>query len=958
MITNLIRCLKLRAAKGRSVRAARGILPVFLTAVVCVTAVSCQREEKDMDNEAVRTKTTVNGVTKYELDNGLTVILEENSSSPVVAVNVWVKTGSACETDGEYGLAHVHEHMLFKGTEKRAVGEIARVIEGSGGDINAFTSFDETVYYVVIASRFQDTALDVLSDAMQNSTFDPEELKKELEVVVEEIRRGEDSPGRNLSEKLFSTAFKEHPYGRPIIGTIEGVRSFDRKRITDFYHKWYSPQNMVLVVVGDFDPKAIETKIDETFGKLKRWDIPACEIAPEPPQGGMRAFVLDKPVQEGYFSLAYHAPNAKGADVPAIDVLANILGGGESSRLYRDIKEEKGLTNNIYSYAFTPQREGIFAVGGSLDPAESKEALTEIIKEISRLKHEPVSDIELSKAKVNIESDAIYTKETMQGQAQKLGFFEVEAGDFRYEDEYLDKVRKVTAEDVMAAANKYLTVDNLTAGFLLPTGQVTITEEEIKTIAESASQQAAAETGGSAGATIVEEGKETLTEETIPLNPGALPKNAVTETAAATPAPQAAEPSEVKRYVLDNGIRVLFKRNPGVPLFAARAAFLGGLRYEDAKTQGTSNFVSRMLTRGTTTRSAAGIAEEIESLAGEVQGFSGRNSFGVTVESLGQNFPEALDIFADVLINPSFDSQEVERARREILADINREGDNLLRTTVNLFLESLYSEHPYKFNPLGTVDTVTEFDGNNLKAFYKKYARPENMVITVVGDVDENEALDAIKAKFGGMEKGKAPAHELKPVTFPEAVSERIEKKPEKAQTHIIMGFLAPSISDKDEYAFEVLNTVLSGQGGRLFLELRDKKSLAYTVTSFYTPGLEPGYFGVYIGTAPQKEQEAVSAIKEQLGLVLEKGITDDELERAQNYLVGSFEIGLQQNSSQAAKITFDELYGLGWDEYKRYPDEIYAVTKEDVLEAARKYIDLNKYTLVIVKPENGETQG
>jgi len=960
MIPNLIRYLKLYANPKRGFSGALRILPIILTAAVLVTAVSCKREEKNMDNEAVKTKTTVNGVMKFELENGLTVILEENHSSPVVAVNVWVKTGSACENEGEYGLAHVHEHMLFKGTEKRAVGEIARVIEGSGGDINAFTSFDETVYYVVIASRFQDTALDVLSDAMQNSTFDPNELEKELEVVVEEIRRGQDSPGRNLSEKLFSTMFQQHSYGRPIIGSEESVRSFDRKGITDFYHKWYSPQNMALIVVGDFDPEAIEAKIEETFGKLKKWDIPACDIAPEPEQTEMRAFVIDKPVQEGYFSLAYHAPNAKGEDVPALDVLANILGGGESSRLYRDIKEEKGLTNSIYSYAFTPKREGIFAIGGTLDPAESKEALSAIVEEVGRLKREPVSDLELSKAKVNIESDAIYTKETMQGQAQKLGYYEVEAGDFRYEDEYLDNVRKVTAEDVMAAANKYLNNSNMTAGFLLPTGQVTITADEIKSIAGEAEGRAAVEhIGGENSGADVEAGEEELTEEEFTVHgSGAAPNAAASAAPSPTAGPNTTAESDVKEYVLDNGVRVLIKRNPGIPLFAARAAFLGGLRYEDAKTQGMSNFASRMLTRGTDTRSAARIAQEIESIAGDVQGYSGRNSFGVTVESLSQNFPEAMDIFADVLLNPSFDQQEVERARREILAEINREGDNLLKTTVNLFLSTLYSEHPYKFNPLGTVETVTSFNGKDIRAFYKKYAHPENLVITVVGDVDEEKALAAIKEEFGGMKKGSAAVPTVAAPAPPEKISERVETKPEKAQTHIIMGFLAPSISDKDSYAFEVLNTVLSGQGGRLFLELRDKKSLAYTVTSFYTPGLEPGFFGVYIGTAPQKEAEAVSAIKEQLGLVLEKGITDDELKRAQNYLVGSFEIGLQQNSSQAAKITFDELYGLGWDEYKKYSEEIYAVTKEDVVEAARKYIDLDKYTLVIVKPDSNGNGG
>ena len=206
-------------------------------------------------------------ITQRKKDEEKKKILEENHASPVVAVNVWVKTGSACEEEGEYGLAHVHEHMLFKGTEKRKVGEIARVIESSGGDINAFTSFDETVYYVVIASRFIDIALDVLADAMQNSTFDPEELNKELEVVVEEIRRSEDSPSRNLTEKMFATTFTEHPYGRPVIGSEESVKSFTREGITDFYKKWYAPNNMVLVVVGDFETSEVMPKIEKLYNK-------------------------------------------------------------------------------------------------------------------------------------------------------------------------------------------------------------------------------------------------------------------------------------------------------------------------------------------------------------------------------------------------------------------------------------------------------------------------------------------------------------------------------------------------------------------------------------------------------------------------------------------------------------------------------------------------------------------
>ena len=800
-------------------------------------------------------------IEKYKLDNGLDVILEPNNSSPVVAVNVWVKTGSACESEGEYGLAHVHEHMLFKGTDSRAVGEIARTIEAGGGDINAFTSFDETVYYVVSASRFLESTLDILADVMQNSTFDKNELSKELEVVLEEIRRGEDSPGRVLSQKMFATAYTKHSYKRPIIGTKESVKSFTREGILNFYSKWYSPQNMVLVVVGDFDKEKIVSKIDSTFGKLIRKEIPECSIPKEPNQKELKIFVIEKDINEGYFSLAFHIPNAKHEDTPVLDIIGNIVGVGNSSRLFRNIKEEKGLVNSIYSYSFTPKHDGLFMVGGTVDPPKVLEAKGEIVKELYRLKYEPVSFEELNKAKVNIESDSIYAKETMQGQAQKLGFFEVEAGDFNYEKEYLNKIAEVTQEDIIRVANKYFINTNLTSGVLLPDASEKVNSDQIKS-------------------TLIESSK-TVEKELKDL--------------------ENVDGEDVKKYVLDNGIRVLIKENHSVPIFSARAVFLGGLRYENESNNGISNILSEMFTRGTKSRSAEDIAREIDSLAGEIDGFSGRNSLGVNIEALSKNFGQAMDIFADVILNPSFADIEIARAKKEITSAINRQEDNLVRKTINLFLENLYKVHPYRFNTLGRVNNIEAFTKKDLIDFYGSVIKPENLVISVVGNINQAEVLKIVKENFGSMKVGDFDPIKLNNEFKSEDIREVVEFENDKAQTHIILGFLGPDLMDEDLYAFEVLNSVLAGQGGRLFLELRDKKSLAYTVTSFLSPGIENGFFAVYIGTAPDKENEAVVAIKEQINLLLEKGISDSELERAQNYIVGNFEISLQQNSSQAS---------------------------------------------------------
>ena len=852
----------------------------------------------------------VGGVTKYSLENGMTVLLERNDSSPVVAVNVWVKTGSACEVEGEYGLAHVHEHMLFKGTGKRRVGEIAGIVEAGGGDINAFTSFDETVYYIVSAKRFLPMALDLLADVMENSAFDPAELEKELEVVQEEIRRGEDSPSRVLSQKLFSTAYSVHAYGRSIIGTKQSVGSFTRDGILDFYKKWYSPDNMILVVVGDFDPKEIKNAVAATFGKIKKRKTPACELPPEPEQNRTRTFVLGRDVSTGYFSFAFHTPSASHADTPVLDVISGILGTGDSSRLYRKLKEQNATVNDIYAYAYSLKENGLFIVGGVFDPEKVKKASREIIAEIELIKNEPVGAEELARAKTNIERDFIGTKETMQGQARKLGYFELETGDHGYERLYLERVRGVTPEDIVRVARKYLAGENLTAGVLLPKDKTKAVERDFKK------------------ALLFPDGTDRKEKKKV-------------STAQA----------EFGKYELSNGIRVLLKRNPAVPLFSVHAAFLGGLRYEDTGTNGISNFMAEMFTRGTSSRSAEDIAVQIEGLGGTVDGFSGKNSVGVTLSALSENFEGALDIFSDVILNPSFSDEEMERGRREILAALEKQQDNLTGKTVRNFLKTLFLKHPYRFNVLGTEENVSGFNPADILGFYERVIRPENMVISVAGDIDTEKTLGVLEKLFGSMKKGGFEKTRPPRESALSAARETVEFEKDKAQTHIIAGFHAPGFKSRDCYAFEVLNSVLSGQGGRLFIELRDKKSLAYAVTSFYVPGMEGGYFGVYIGTAPQKEKEALGAIKEQLQLVL-KGVGEQELERAKNYIVGSFEIGLQRNSAQASTVAFDELYGIGTYEYRKFPEKILAVTADDVARVARKYINPEAAAVAIVKPE------
>ncbi|MGH7961482.1 MAG: M16 family metallopeptidase, partial [Candidatus Binatia bacterium] len=268
----------------------------------------------------------------FTLDNGLRVIIQEDHFAPVVAIQIWVKAGSADETADVAGAAHVHEHMIFKGTAHRPVGAIAAEVESSGGQINAFTTADHTVYHVVLASRHFATGLDILADAIQHATFDRHELEKELQVVMEEWKRGEDSPTTRAATELFRLAYTLHPYGRPVIGYRETIEALNRERVLNFYQRWYHLTNMTLVIVGDVDRETTRQEVVRLFAPRGTMTLPVRPRVPEPPQQGLRLSIMDMNVEESYLYLGFHIPAAEHDDVFALDLLSYILGGGESSR--------------------------------------------------------------------------------------------------------------------------------------------------------------------------------------------------------------------------------------------------------------------------------------------------------------------------------------------------------------------------------------------------------------------------------------------------------------------------------------------------------------------------------------------------------------------------------------------------------------------------------------------------
>jgi zinc protease len=839
-------------------------------------------------------------------ESGLSVLARELHVAPVAEVQVWARVGSADERPGEEGLAHFHEHMLFKGTKRRGVGAIAAAVESAGGRINAYTSFDATVYHATVPRDALSQAVDVLADAVQNSVFDAREVAREVEVVLEEIRRSEDSPHHVLADAVFATAYRTHPYRAPILGTRASVAGITREKVEAFFRRWYAAESFAVVLVGDFRAEEAAALAADAFAGARRSGARR-ERPAEPPQHGVRSALLRRPFERACLELCWPAVPFAHPDAPLLDLLAFVLGEGESSRLAERVKERARLADRVEASCWTPLDPGIFGASADFD-AEKARALVEAVAcEVETLRHEPVSERELEKARVNFLATESFERESVAGIARKIGSFHAIAGDHRAEARYLDAVRRATPADLLRVAREWLREERATVAAVLPEDR-----------------EAALETEDLAGAVAA----------------GA----ARARRRFARPA-RAGRVSDVESYALESGARLHVVPRREVPVVALRAALLGGLLAETAATAGIGSFLASMWLRGTRARSAADLAREIEGLAADLDGFSGRNSTGLTFEATSDKLEPALDLFAEALLEPAFAPEEIEKERAEALAALARREDQLGARVFDLFAEAHYRAHPYRLPISGTAESLAKIDREALLAHHARLVDPRHLVVALVGDVDPDEAAASLARRLAALAPEAGAPWAPPPDEPPPDEPREAELRKGRAQAHLVVGFRGVSIDDADREALEVLTQILSGQGGRLFLELRDRRGLAYAVSAMNVEGVAPGFFAVYIATAPDKLEAARSGVVEQLERAREEPPAEDELERARRYLIGNFTIDQQRSAVRASHVSLDSLYGLGPDADRRYAERIAAVGRDDVLRAARRILHLSTAT-------------
>ncbi len=830
---------------------------------------------------------------RIKLSNGLNVLAIPHKQAPVVAIQGWIRFGSADESEATAGLAHLFEHLLFKGTERRPVGAIAHEIESLGGDLNAYTTYDHTVMHMTLGAKHLSQGLDILSDSLMNSVVDKDELVREREVVLEEIRRRNDMPSAIASDLLRERLFEGHPYARPVIGYSSVVAAMSREDILAAYRRYYNTNNIFLVISGDFDESKLAEECEKYFSKMKTGPRPDERPALNPLNKHHNGF-KHNPSPDSLLHFGWQGPVGAHDDTAALDAFALIIGQGDSSRLVRKLVHEEKLLREIGAGFWGPKESGSFQISMRGTAGASKKYKA-IVDGIDECLNAPLSEAELDKAKKNLLASATYSKETVDGMAQRFGYYESIASDWQGDLRYLEAVRRLSISDLERVRNEYINWDRAVAAGIVPKG------ESLPQFSPPKKIQAKAPT-------LSASAKKDFGVESFQFR----------------------------------GLKVLVKTVSHIPLFSLRWAGLGGARLEPSTAGGLGSLWSRSVVNGGTSSdgklwSREELNEKVDCLSAGLSAFHGKNSFGYQVDGLSDDFAELFQLLLAIKNNPTFDQKLVNEEKSHQLADLKTSEDSPSTVAGRLFSEKMFGNHPYGRTSIGSSSSIKKITASHLAAYHKKLeAQPQ--VLSIVGNITPQQVETLLKRHLAQNSFKKAPTAITKnKVTYAKKPSHE-KRFLKKEQSHIILGYPTCTLFEKDRWALLGLSAVLGGQGGRLFMELRDKMSLCYTVSPTHMEGIDGGYFGFYIATAPDKIKIAIDALHKEIERLVEKGVDDEEWKKACTYYTGNFEIEQQRLAAQSMGMALDELYGLGFKEYFQFDKNLRALKASDLNRVAQKY--------------------
>jgi zinc protease len=869
---------------------------------------------------------------KYTLPNGLDVILSQNRQLPIVAVNLWYHVGPANEEPGRTGFAHLFEHMMFQGSKHAPPDGHIRLLEAAGATgLNGTTDYDRTNYFETVPSNQLPLALWLESDRMGYllEKVDQAALSNQQDVVRNERRQSVENPPYGLAdEAVVQMLFpKGHPYYGAVIGSHEDIQAVRLDDVNRFFRQYYAPNNASLAIVGDFDVAGTKALVENYFGTLKRGPAVPPIKAETPPITAERRQAVPSRVELPRVYMAWLTPPIfKPGDADA-EVAASVLGAGRSSRLFKRLVYEKQIAQNVSAYQNSLILGSMFQIEATARPGHTAEELERAIdEELAALRGAPSSAAEVERARNTIETGIIGGLERrggFGGVADRLNLYNHYLGTPEYLDKDIQRYRAVTPASLQTFVREFLTTGSRVVVHAVPG-----TPPASAQVPTGGAPTASGEAGGQA------------------INADEPWRSEIPAAGAARPLAVAAPAS----MVLPNGLTLILSERRGLPIIAANLVIKTGSDANPADRPGLANFVAAMLDEGTASRNALQIADEVAQLGAALNTGSSMDATTVGARSLTKNFARTLELLADVALRPSFPGEEIERQRANRLGQLVQQRDNPGQVAGQVMSAVLYGrQHPYGYSEIGTEASMKVVTRDDMSAFWRQHFVPNNAALVVAGDISMAELRVLAEKAFASWQRGAPVRPALgTPVTTRARVV--IVDKPGAPQTQLRVASIGAPRSSPDFRALQVMNNALGGLfSSRINMNLREQHGYSYGAGSQFIFRRYAGPFAVASGVRTDVTAPAVAEIFKEINGMLERPMMPDELQRAKDALANSLAGSFETAANVVNSFSNIFIYDLGLDYYSRYAREVNAVTAEQALDVARRYLVPDRLIVIAV---------
>jgi zinc protease len=876
-------------------------------------------------------------ITFRQLPSGLRVVVKEVRATHLVSLRIGVRIGSRFETPQNNGISHLIEHVVFRGSRNTQPGELMQMVEDAGGIANAETEKDYTHYYAMVTSEHFPAVLRAYSDVVLHPTFDPAELNREKQAVILELNRHNSNPINVVEDLATSELFRAHPYKMVAGGTEESVRRISRSALVEFHRRFYVARNMSVVIVGDVKADDAMEMVSKAFESVSTAEPPSVTLPEEPVVKGVRRISHTVPLEQPMLAFAFRAPGVvKPDDVWAMDVLLTLLGEGRTSRLHRALQQRTQTVTAFETTYLTRHDPGAFLVSAIVPPDNAERAQKMILEEIQTVRRDLVPEAELQRAKGVLIGQFSAQNETVDGQGGTLCFYETLSN---YQDavNYVDNVRKVTAAQLRRVAQAYLDPEAYAIAVLKPP-------------ARPASGAPKKDARGHGRGGVWTYGR---------VDVGTCGRRDVIEfkrQSALLYAHTIADLTPPTKTKLPNGMTLITHEDHSSRIVAFSAFIKMGAKHENRVGAGVRYFLQAMLMRGTTRRSAQQIEDDLAAMGASLDVSVGPDYVEVWATGGSESIDELITLLADVLRNPRFDEQDVEKLRQDILNQIDAEEDSPRLPAQRALNEALFRSEEkepvgYGLSLIGYDDSIKRIKREDLLNFYRAYYAPNNIVFAAAGDINAADVTRKVERAFANLPSRQVPQTtppKPAPLDEPELV---VLQKPRRSAL-LLVGFRLPPPAHPDYPALRVLATLLGeGQSSQLVKTVRNREGLAYEVGVSFSEFADACQMTVSVETDPMRPEFVKNLVLDRLRSLREQPIAPQELKRAQNYRIGRFALEHQRNRQRAWHWGVYECLGLGSQFNEEYAEKMKKVTAEDVQRVAQKYF--GQYVVVLVMPSN-----